>query len=118
MFGSSKILYIVVAEKIAAQILTGLYKPGDKMSTVRELAHEFGVNPLTIQKAYALLEEQNMVIAKVGSGKYVTNDVTVIDKMKVKMLSNVTDKYIKSCSNYGLSKSEIIKLIKEHDVTD
>ena len=44
-------IYLQIIEKIRLAIISGIYKPGDKLPSVRDLAVEASVNPNTMQKA-------------------------------------------------------------------
>ena len=54
---SERPVYIQLIEQIQAGIISGQFKPGDKLPSVRDLAAEATVNPNTMQKALAELEE-------------------------------------------------------------
>ena len=49
-------IYAQIVEKIKLRIISGFYQPGSKLPSVRDLALEAGVNPNTMQKAFAELE--------------------------------------------------------------
>jgi DNA-binding FadR family transcriptional regulator len=60
-------------------ILRGQYLPGSRLPTVRELAEECGVNPSTVQRAVARLEQKGLVTARQGSGLLVNDPTEVAD---------------------------------------
>ena len=51
-------IYLQLMERIQHDIISGVYKPGDKLPSVRDLAVEAAVNPNTMQKALSELEAQ------------------------------------------------------------
>ena len=53
---SDRPIYLQLMERIQHDIISGTYKPGDKLPSVRELAMEASVNPNTMQKALSELE--------------------------------------------------------------
>lgn len=57
-----------ISEEIARDILRGVYAPGSRLPTLRELAQRFEVNPSTMQRALARLEARGLVTARQGSG--------------------------------------------------
>lgn len=65
-------LYRLIGDKIFEKIEKGIYKPGDKLPTVRGLALREGVNPGTVAAAYKFLENRHIVYTITGSGVYVT----------------------------------------------
>lgn len=55
-FDNNRSIYVQLVEKIQNRIITGVYAPGSRLASVRELAGEAEVNPNTMQKALAELE--------------------------------------------------------------
>ena len=53
---SSRPIYLQLMERIQHDIISGVYRPGDKIPSVRDLALEASVNPNTMQKALSELE--------------------------------------------------------------
>ena len=75
-------IYAQIVEKIEMQIVSGYYKPGDKLPSVRELAAEAGVNPNTMQKAFGELERSELIVTQRTSGRVVTEDGALIQNIK------------------------------------
>jgi len=55
-------IYQQIRNQIVFGIATGRLKVGDHLPTVRQLAGEIGVNPMTVSKAYSLLKEEGMIV--------------------------------------------------------
>ena len=66
-----KPVYIRLREVIADGILSGQYKDGAPLPSVRALAAEQGANPLTVAKAYQAFQDEGLVIVKRGVGMFV-----------------------------------------------
>ena len=58
-----------LSDLVASQIAAGVYGPGERLPSVRELAAEAGVNPNTMQRAMADLESRGLAVAQQNSGK-------------------------------------------------
>ncbi len=71
-------IYIQLAETIKLAIVSGEWKSGEKVKSVRDLAIEAEVNPNTMQKALALLEQQGLLITNRTIGREVTDDTKLI----------------------------------------
>ena len=71
---SNRPIYLQIAEKIELEICSGVYQPGDKIPSVRELAQEVGVNPNTMQRALAELERKQIIVTFRTSGRTVTEE--------------------------------------------
>ncbi len=65
-------LYEQVTEKMIHLIVGGAMQPGDKLPSVRNLAVDLSVNPNTIQRAYAALEQEGYIYTITGRGNYVS----------------------------------------------
>jgi GntR family transcriptional regulator len=67
-----KLIYVQVADHIAARIASGDLAPGARLAAERDLATEYGVSYDTIRRATALLRDRGLIITIVGRGTYVT----------------------------------------------
>lgn len=68
---NKKPLYIQLAEKILKLIREGKLNPNEKLPAIRKMASHLDVNSVTVVNAYKLLEDQGLVVSKMGSGTYV-----------------------------------------------
>ena len=59
-------IYLQLMERIQQDIVSGIYKPGDRLPSVRDLAVEAAVNPNTMQKALSELERSGLVYSQIG----------------------------------------------------
>ena len=66
-----KPVYVRLREVISDAIVTGRFKDGDPLPSVRALAAEEGANPLTVAKAYQGFQDEGLVIVKRGIGMFV-----------------------------------------------
>ena len=73
-------IYIQLLEYMKIYLISGVFKSGEKLPSVRDFATTFKVNPNTMQKALAELESLNLIYTERTNGKYVTKDSKVIDK--------------------------------------
>lgn len=62
--------YVRVADAIRAQVLSGGYQPGERLTSQHELARELGVAFTTLHKALDLLTQEGYVVCHVGQGTY------------------------------------------------
>src|SRR5947208_777 len=69
---SAKLVYVQVADHIAARIEAGELAPGAKLPAERDLAAEYGVAYDTIRRATAVLRDRGLIVTTVGRGTYVT----------------------------------------------
>jgi len=112
-FTPDRPIYLQLQEEIKLSIISGVYPPGDKLPAVRDLALEAAVNPNTVQKALAELEREGLVHAQRTSGRYVTEDKTVIDRMKNELAQDMAESFLDKMAVIGYSAGETMALIKE-----
>ena len=65
-------IYLQLKERIVAMILDGLLKPGDAVPSVRQVAADYQLNPITVSRAYQELADENVVEKRRGLGMFVT----------------------------------------------
>jgi GntR family transcriptional regulator len=68
---SGQPIYRQVIDQIRQQIMAGQLREGEQLVTVRDLAGQLRVNPMTISKAYALLEVEGLLERRRGIGLFV-----------------------------------------------
>ncbi|MBO6015748.1 MAG: GntR family transcriptional regulator [Lachnospiraceae bacterium] len=105
-------IYAQIVERIQMQIISGMYKPGDKLPSVRELAMEAGVNPNTMQKAFGELERKELIVTIRTSGRMVTEDVAMIEKVKNQFAKEQIKEFLQKMRELGFETEETIRLLK------
>lgn len=109
---SDRPIYTQILEKIQVRIVSGIYQPGEKIPSVRELAAEAGVNPNTMQKALSELERSKIIITLRTSGRVVTEDLEMIKKTRNQLAKEQIEAFIKRMEALGFSKEDIVALLE------
>ena len=117
-FDSDMPIYTQLISQIKFAIVSGELPPGERMSTVRDLASEAGVNPNTMQRAFQELEREGLVFSQRSSGRFVTEDVSIIEKAKMALAQEHISKFISSMERLGYDRAEIIALLEEKNEED
>lgn len=112
-FDDHQPIYKQLVEQIKIGILTGAYPAGEKLPSVRELAIITKVNPNTIQRALTELEEDDLIMTKRTSGKFVTSDNKKLEKTKMEQADMLIEKFLSDCKRLGMEYQEIIKIMKK-----
>ncbi|HBM3583130.1 TPA: GntR family transcriptional regulator [Listeria innocua] len=112
-FDDSKPIHKQIVHYIHTKIVTGTYEAGDKLLSVRELATKLEVNPTTIQRAYAELEEAGIIFTVRGTGKYLTEDKRRIEQLENDIAKQLTENFISEMSKLGINKEKIIAWVKK-----
>ena len=106
-------IYIQLLEYMKIYLISGVFKCGEKLPSVREFATTFKVNPNTMQKALAELEREGLIYTERTNGKFVTNDEKLIDKYKQNYARELSNKYFLGMQSIGFNKKETINYLKE-----
>ena len=110
---SDRPIYLQLMERIQHDIISGTYKPGDKLPSVRELAMEASVNPNTMQKALSELERIGLVHSRRTSGRFITEDETMIKQLKTETATEHILEFLKSMEHLGFTRPEILELVQD-----
>lgn len=112
-FNNNTPIYIQVLDYIKTYIISGKFKPGEKLPSVREFSSLFKVNPNTMQKALEKLENDKLIYTERTNGKYVTTDLKKIEKIKNDYAKSIADDYLKQMDRIGIKKKIAIDYLKE-----
>ncbi len=107
-FYSKRDVYLEIAERYEKFITLGVMKQGEKLPSVRTAAAELRVNPNTVQRAYAMLEEKGLIRSVPKKGAFVIfGEKTTEDRFEA-----LTAELLRLRAN-GISKDTIISLTEE-----
>ena len=67
-------IYRQLKERVVEMMLDGLLKPGDALPSVRQVAAEYQLNPITVSRAYQELADENLVEKRRGLGMFMTEE--------------------------------------------
>ena len=113
IFDNERPIYVQLVEKIRLEIISGRLRTGERLPSVRELALITKVNPNTMQKALAELEEEGLVYTERTNGKFVTENKELIEKMKNELAKEKVNNYLKDMKNIGVTYEEAVQYLQE-----
>ena len=113
VFDNERPIYIQLVEIIRIHIVSGKFKKGQRLPSVRELALMMKVNPNTMQKALVELEDEKLIYTERTNGKYVTENEKLIEKIKKELAQEKVNNYLNSMKNIGISYESAIKYLQE-----
>ena len=105
-------IYIQILMFIKRGIIGGRICDGDELPSRRMLSALLGVNPNTIQKAYAELERQGVIYSLAGRGNFVSSDTSSLKDEHHTMLLSAIAESVEQAAAYGIGESEIIAAVK------
>lgn len=110
-FDNSIPIYLQIMGEIQRKIFSSELLPGDKLSSIRDLAKEANVNPNTMQKALQELEALGLIQTERTSGKFVTEEETKILQLKEAYIEDKMKPFLTEMKKLGLTKSDVIDRI-------
>lgn len=106
-------IYLQLMERIQQDIVSGVYSPGDRLPSVRELALEAAVNPNTMQKALSELERSGLVYSQRTSGRFITENETMLKQLKSQLAEEHIRDFFEKMRQLGFQTEETLALIQE-----
>lgn len=108
-------IYRQVVEQVRRMVASGQLVPGSELPSVRELAVQHAVNPMTISKAYALLENEGLLIRQRGKPMQVAAISKEDSKQqKQDLLTPAIENVLLVAKQLDLDLDELLLLIKKH----
>ena len=110
-------IYEQVTEKFKHLILSGVLKEGDNMPSVRSLASSLSINPNTIQRAYAKLEQDGWIYTVSGKGSFVSGTDSILQEQQNEWYKKFKD-LLAEGSLLGISPEQMCEYIKKEAAND
>jgi len=116
-FDSSIPIFRQITDVFRVKIISGKMRLGERVPAVRELAAEYVVNPNTMQRALALLEQEGLLYTERTSGRFVTENADVIERAKAEMLDAEVSGFLSRMASMGYSGEDIFAALKDKGET-
>lgn len=107
-------IYLQLMERIQHDIISGLYRPGDKLPSVRDLALDAAVNPNTMQKALSELERSGLVYSQRTNGRFITENASLLKETREDLVRSHIRQFFEQMRNLGLSDEETLEIIQKY----
>ena len=106
-------VYSQLVEHIKLAIISGEFPLGSRLPSVLDLASEAGVNPNTMQRAFAELEREGLVLTQRTTGRTVTEDASRIEAVKRRLAAAAIQTFWVSMRLLGFDQSEALQMLAE-----
>jgi GntR family transcriptional regulator len=109
-FHNSQPIYRQLRHRVVAMILDGVLKEGDPLPSVRNVAAEYRVNPLTVLKAYQGLVDEQLIETKRGLGMFVNSGAhdLLLKAERKKFLAEEWPRVRATIERLGLTMDELL----------
>ncbi|SFS10175.1 DNA-binding transcriptional regulator YhcF, GntR family [Agrococcus baldri] len=112
-FDSTQPIWLQLVGEFSRRIGAGEWRPGARIPAVRDLAAELQVNPNTVQRAFGELERDRLVRSERTSGRFVTDDATLIRTLRRRLVADAADAYARRAAGVGLPLADAQALLAE-----
>ena len=104
-------IYRQLRDRVVALILDGVLKEGDPLPSVRSVAADYRVNPLTVLKGYQQLVDEGLVEAKRGRGMFVRSGApaVLLQAERQKFLAEQWPRIHATIERLGLTPAELLE---------
>jgi GntR family transcriptional regulator len=109
-------IYRQIRDRIIAMILDRVLNEGDSLPSVRTVAAEYRVNPLTVLKAYQQLADEDLVEKRRGLGMFIKSGVqaSLLAAERRRFLSEEWPVITATIERLGLTPQDLLTSAKEH----
>lgn len=117
-FDNERPIYTQIIEQLRQAIASRELCAGERLPSVRDMAADAGVNPNTMQRAFAELERMGLVYANRTSGRFITEDNDLIRSVRLELARESVEAFVRSMEKIGFSRSEIVRLLENYEKGD
>jgi GntR family transcriptional regulator len=105
-----KPIYLQLYQQVVTRILDGYIKEGEALPSVRKVAAKYQLNPMTISKAYQMLQDEAVVEKQRGKGLFVIPgaQVLMLDRERESFLSHQWPAVLKQIARLKLSPEKLL----------
>ena len=114
-WNDSQPIYRQLRDRVVAMILDGVLNEGDPLPSVRNVAAEYRVNPLTVLKGYQLLVDEQLVEKKRGLGMFIKPGARnlLLQGERQKFLADQWPRVFATIQRLGLTLEELLDAAEE-----
>ena len=115
-WNDSQPIYRQLRHRVVAMILDGVLKEGDPLPSVRNVAAEYRVNPLTVLKGYQQLVDEQLVESRRGLGMFINAGARdlLLKGERQKFLTEQWPRVAATIQRLGLTPEELLKAAAKH----
>lgn len=107
-------IYMQILLYIKRGIVACMVNDGDELPSRRVLSALLGVNPNTVQKAYRMLEDEQLISSRTGAKSYMILDQVKIEQVREQLLKNDILNIVTALKQMGITKPEALSLVEKY----
>jgi GntR family transcriptional regulator len=103
----SQPLYEQIVNQVRSAIAKGEIALGEKIPSVRELAHALQVNPNTVMRAYQELDRDQLIETRRGQGTFITTSQERVESVRKNLAKQAINEFLAKMKSLGISSEEV-----------
>ena len=112
-FDNERPIYMQLVQQLRIAVVSGAFKSGSRLPSVRELALTAKVNPNTMQKALTELEGEGLVFTERTNGKFVTTDSGLLERAKRALAQGYADRFLGEMAQIGFDRAGALDYLQD-----
>ena len=112
-FSNDAPIYAQLIRGVQIRIVAGIFPPGERLPSVRDLAAEAGGNPNTMQRALSELEREGLLYSARTAGRYVTDDVRLVNSLKRRLAEGQIGAFLREMRELGFGNEELLDILRQ-----
>ncbi|MBE6931393.1 MAG: GntR family transcriptional regulator [Ruminococcaceae bacterium] len=106
-------IYLQILRYIKREAVAGVIRDGDELPSRRVLSTRLAVNPNTVQKAYRMLEDEDLIVSHAGAASVMKLDEEKLAALRTELVEEDAMGAIRAWQQMGLTKGEVLALIEK-----
>jgi GntR family transcriptional regulator len=113
VFDPNRPIYLQIVQMIRKMAIARVWLPGSKISSVRDLAVELGVNPNTVQRALLELERDGLLYSERTAGRFIATDQGLLEKLRSDLAARQIENFLTEMTAIGYEKRQILEILQQ-----
>jgi GntR family transcriptional regulator len=105
--------YAQVERQIRALLARGHWAPGERLPSIRETAARLGINPLTVQKAFRILQDEGLLDSRPGAGIYAAEAARLPRSARREAVRGPLEEAVQQAAAHGIGVEELEDLLHQ-----
>lgn len=104
-------IYLQIIHFIKRGIVAGAIADGEEVPSRRMLSALLGVNPNTVQKSYAILEEEGLLLSRPGAKSTIHVTTDTVERLREELLSAGIRAMVENMKQMGMTRAQALEII-------
>lgn len=112
-FDNRQPIYQQLMDQWRRSIVSGSWQLGGRVSSVRDLASEYGVNPNTVQRALTELEREGLLRSNRTAGRLITDDEDLLRQVRQQLAEELIERFVGEARDLRLNQDKLLHQLEQ-----